>query len=156
MRNGQIVRQFADACGHRVEDIQQRSEMLGYLHNQPDAVQREKAEAILEPTTIFARVFDTQGTNITKAVPAWFTMKYHLKRACEKVDAVKWPALQKRLKKREEGFTQTHNKGDQTVNHRIAPFLTPEMHVGFLLSPQAVLKSREHANTKSPGGQLNY
>ena len=76
MRNGQIVRQFADACGHRVEDIQQRSEMLGYLHNQPDAVQREKAEAILEPTTIFARVFDTQGTNITKAVPAWFTVKH--------------------------------------------------------------------------------
>ena len=156
MKDGQIVRQFAKACGSKDEDIALRKEMVDYLHTQSNWSKRETAENILEPTTVFARVFDTQGTNITKAVPAWFTMKYHLKRACEKVDAGKWPDLQKRLKKREEGFTQTHNKGDQTVNHRIAPFLTPEMHVGFLLSPQAVLKSREHANTKPPGGQLNY
>ena len=93
------------------------------------------------------------GVVIQEAVPQWYQMTHDLEKVAKRLDADRWPQLQARLKKRELGFVQKVAGTKETAN--IAGFLTPEMHVAFLLSPPVVVKKRVH-EASSPAHGVRY
>jgi hypothetical protein len=126
---------------------------------------------LLLPCVLFVRAHDGSAIQelIGESLVAWHQMRHDLRKAVEAVDASKWRKLEARLLKREKGFKQVraHMSVDaidcaaaraealkSTV--RLAPFLTREMIVAYLLHPRYASLARQHQQLAPGSGVLNH
>ncbi len=128
---------------------------------------RETVLKFLGPVVQFTRLHDKgpEESIIGASVAAWHQMKHDVRKVAEARSPLQWKALEKRLLKREAGFVQrvNHRAADEpdaeavTVTSRpLAPFLTLDMHLAFLLSPRNVVMARQHAETPPPPHTLTH